>query len=537
MSPILRTLMALAVSALAAAGQTVTLPWPEFEALYRLQLDHEDPERREAERPAEVVFESADYSVRLSGDRARAEVTVTGRRLPGRPRPVPLLDGEVILEGPPRAEGALLLMRGQPQVLPQAEAFRIGLVLLLPVEEDGASLAVDIPLPEALSRSLAVQADEGFDLLDLPGLPTGDPGRVHPRGRSVRIRFADARGLEADRPVEVDLLTELALEQQSVLLRTAFAPRHVGRDPLRLHIPDGFRLVGSSLRAGALAHPEPGRIEIRPGREAAGFDLEFRSDASAGETPMGVRLPRIEGNAGREGAFVIVHPQDGRFTVEADALLRDLPAARLPRALHDRAGDTYHQSEDAGPLRVSLERFDKVASPDVVVDAVEVFVSFSENGDRLTLVRLNVPPVPEARLRVAPGEGARVWHCRVNGADREVFAAGEGGWLIPLAREGASAVEVAWIQPGPALGLHGRLEAALPGLGLAARRLALTVGLPRRVELLSYEGAIHPVEAPEKRAADQMPREFEGRPHRFTRVFFEGPPVPLAFHFREPVQP
>ncbi|MFH1708227.1 MAG: hypothetical protein ABIF71_09960 [Planctomycetota bacterium] len=82
------------------------------------------------------------------------------------------------------------------------------------------------------------------------------------------------------------------------------------------------------------------------------------------------------------------------------------------------------------------------------------------------------------------------------------------------------AEELAYLNKGAPLGLHGRLEITVP-----------RIGLPARVDLLSLDGPVSPAAAP----AGKAPAEFIGRPHHFARSFYKGEAMQLAVAYKEPV--
>jgi hypothetical protein len=162
---------------------------------------------------------------------------------------------------------------------------------------------------------------------------------------------------------------------------------------------------------------------------------------------------------------------------------------------------------------------------------MHLYTSFSENGSALSVLRLELPAAAGRRLQLQPIAGAEIWSLSVNGQPRSLYSQEAGNWVIPL-DEGASVVELAYLQKGDKLGLKGRLPVLVPATGLAARKLNVAIALAERVELIAMEGELEPT------AGNGWPSVpgFAGKPYFFTHPFYRGTQLDAAIYYQEPLE-
>jgi hypothetical protein len=123
---------------------------------------------------------------------------------------------------------------------------------------------------------------------------------------------------------------------------------------------------------------------------------------------------------------------------------------------------------------------------------------------------------------------------KVNGKKMAVYTSGANDpfWIIPLAKGKTSKIELAMLRKSKKLGLRGRLEAVLPKMELPSRKALIAIGLPPRVELLSFEGDI----APDTDCQTKHPEDFIGTPYYFSKSFYKGEGISVAVSYKEPVK-
>ncbi len=178
--------------------------------------------------------------------------------------------------------------------------------------------------------------------------------------------------------------------------------------------------------------------------------------------------------------------------------------------------------------------FKEVTTPPIVLDCVSYFTSFEENGSVLCVLVMDVPKEAGSYLKIDSIPGTRIWSLKVNHQNMRIYSNGENDakWVIPLSGKKTSHVELAVIQQGGKLGLHGRLETSLPGMELAARKVNLAIALPHRVRLISFEGPLNS----DSKSPVPPPKEFIGDPYYFSRSFYKGKGMKVAVMYKEPVK-
>jgi hypothetical protein len=542
----MRRLAAAAVglaATIAQGGDTVSVPWEEVKTLYRESVRREIMDKAEESakqrRPQVHAIDEAVYRVSVGRQSASGEVLLSGRVLEGGPDPIPLFDAGVVL-GPVRTvAGGTLLCRpedgGRIAFLPGGQTnFQVELMFLLPAREDGRSRAVAFTPPTALRGSLTVALPPDLTLVAASGLADSNAVRRLAPGEPVVIRFSEASAT-AEAALEADLLTTVGFRDEAPVISLLVAPVKPVNRPLMLRAPPGFKLDTLSTSSPWSAGSDPGvcrvslpadfreqlRAEFVPERQTAGHTFAFV-------------LPAIEGNTGQEGWLTTTDPDDGQIVMTSDAPMAEVSVGRLPPALRQQAARGRACSRVKAGQRVTaeLKRFAAVSTPPIVMDSVRFFSSFEENGGVLSVLQLDVPAEAGPRLRVKAAPEAEVWSLTVNGERRNVYANGDGAWVIPLAAAGTSRVELAFLCAQPKLGLQGRLETAVPETPFPARHVLVGLALPARVEVLSVEGPVNPAPG----TAVKPPAEFAGKPHYFSRAFYKGEGMKVAAFYKEPVK-
>lgn|GEM_PF-2149831 len=219
-----------------------------------------------------------------------------------------------------------------------------------------------------------------------------------------------------------------------------------------------------------------------------------------------------------------VKNQTGTYHFSARASLK----IRFSKGGDARASAGDHQENLA-------DRYTGVPVPPVVLNAVHCFTSFEESGNVLSVITAEIPPEAGKTFTIQAVPGAEIWQCRINKKKIRVYKSKDGNWIIPLTRGKTSRMELALLSQGEKIGLHGKLELTLPAMGLPTRQVNITLGLPKRVELLSFQGPV----SPSKPSAHPRPGEFSGThftPYFFSRSFHKGGAISMAVSYKEPVK-
>jgi hypothetical protein len=539
MRAMLAVALILGMAGSASGGESVTMPWEEFKRLYAESVRREVMKGLpEKEPPAVAAIEEAVYRLTVGAKSAAGRVLITGRALAGRPEPLRLLADDAVVAGIVALKGGTLLTgEGGLFLLPAANAeFQVELSLLAPVREDGRSKFVALRVPAAARNSLTVVLPAGARLLAHPGIAGAD-GVVHfASAGGLELRFEEQRQEPAPVAPEIDVLTRISLQGRKVLLAAHFQPARPVPGPLVVKLPAGAQCVGSSLKGSWVGPSGADALKLElPAGFAEGFALQCALERPGEDGDFAFALPAVEGNAGREGFFILEEPEDADVRVAGDGLAAGFGAARLPAALREEAGGrpSCLRLGPGGRVALSVRRFQAVKAPEVVLDSLSFFTAFEESGGALSVLRVKLPAGAGPRLAVRRVPGAEIWFLKVNGERKEVYSLDQESWIVPLARERDSEVELAFLRRGAKLGLQGRLEAVLPGTGLSARKLLFGVALPPRVDLVSVEGDL----SPEKGDAGAAPAEFAGRRYHFSRSFYKGEELKAALGYKEPVDP
>ncbi|MCP4768244.1 MAG: hypothetical protein GY875_18490 [Gammaproteobacteria bacterium] len=190
-----------------------------------------------------------------------------------------------------------------------------------------------------------------------------------------------------------------------------------------------------------------------------------------------------------------------------------------------------HVEQQIDGLSAGDKLMAQVETPEVVLDTVSFFVSFTEDGSVLSAMSLVLPPNSRSQLELDPIDGAEVWSLQVNGKPRSLYSSPEQKWIVPLESNVDSQITLAYLTRGSKLGLQGRLDFNIPETGLTARRVELTVGLPKRMQMLAMDSDLQPDQGRDRPLFDS----FSGRPHYFSKPFYRGHALASSIIYQEPV--
>ncbi|NJN45431.1 MAG: hypothetical protein HC808_01880 [Candidatus Competibacteraceae bacterium] len=425
-------------------------------------------------------------------------------------------------------EGGFLFSdaQGYHLYLTQSGPFYLDCEILLPQREDLRSPFVAFQIPASVQNSLSLEHSPDWRILEAPGQQLNDGPYFFSPQQQVLVRFAPADSILGQPPL-VDSFTHLELLDDSYRATVFLVPRRKQSQPLQIRFPGARWLNASVQRSWISVTDDETVITLPPDwQQPLSLDYELPVDAAT------LQLPKIADNLGQEGVFQIIVPSSARLSLSGNGLQQGLDSQRLPSALRQYAeiNSLYARIPSAHTVQLAVERFATVAEPAIVLDTVYQYTSVADNGTLLSVLRLQVPPLPDRRLLLNAVADAEIWSLTVNGEPHSIYAQHDNRWIVPLA-EGNSLVELAYWRKTTRLVLQGRLELPMPALGLAAQSYHLALGLPERVELVALEGDLEPGDG--KQWPSVSP--FSGRPHYFTQPFYRGEALPVAIHYREPV--
>ena len=509
------------------AQSTVTVPWDEFSTLYRERLEQTLKPGEPQPEPVYTIEEAA-YRLQVSDVGASGTVFLRGRVLQGRPPPLFLFTRDMAITGIDEMQGGTLLSDAEGyRLFTQGEGrFQLSFGVALAVNEDQRSRYLALSIPRAVKNTLELILPAGMELLESPGLPQGE-GRYYfaPR-EELHLRLED-RSMTA-LPPAIDSFTRVQLQGNQYRYTSYFIPTHPVIKPLQIQLP-GVRYLGSSLKPSWLKDEGNGQLDITLPRDwQEPFSVDYETDTTEAQ----LVLPQIVDNRGRQGEFQIQEPVEARITPQGDELQRDIPALRLPQALRGFAQVQNSYLHARGPVQLELVRFETVSTPEIVLDAIHFYTSYTENGSALAVLRLELPPEAGSRLQLKPIPGAEIWSLNVNNTPKSLYTHQAGSWIIPLDPGQVSVVELAYLQKGEKLALKGRVSLNMPATGLTARRVNVAVALAERVQLIALEGDLEPTQGA------QWPKAqgFTGTPYYFTRPFYRGEALSAAIYYKELVE-
>ncbi|MCP4040918.1 MAG: hypothetical protein GY731_03030, partial [Gammaproteobacteria bacterium] len=302
-------------------------------------------------------------------------------------------------------------------------------------------------------------------------------------------------------------------------------------------LPKGHRFISSTLKGAWIKESGPDGIVVSLPREWQGsFSIDYEVPVASQEAATSIRLSLIPENMGREGEFHITQPDDGEIRLVGDAYRVGLPESRLPTAILQQLPGTaggYVKLLSGDEIRLELKQFDSVRAPEVVLDSIHFHTGFADNGRAMFLLSMKLPPQKGKKLSLDAVPGAEIWYLKVNGEKQSLYSSTGDRWVIPLAIGQSSIVELAYLKKVPRLGLEGRLELTIPATGIAAHDLLLTIGLAERVEMISLEGDMVPLERP----LEPVSATRGNKIYSFSYPFYQGNSHAVALYYQEPVQP
>jgi len=540
---IVAVLMALfAGTAAFGAEENVSVPWSELKALYRESVERELA--KEAVPVAKVPFvysmDEARYTLDVDADGARGEAVLSGTVVSGEPEAIPLLGGEAVITEVREVSGGRVLCAsgGRMLFLPESGggAFRLTAGFLVRPQEENRARTVSWGIPYALQNALALELSPECRLLGAPGVADADGTYYFPAGTELSVKYLGPEGLAAAAAIEVDLLSHIRVRDNRIVVGVTLRPVRAVTGPLTLQVSENAVCASSSLKASQIKKLGADRYELTlPADDAASVSLELVLDGRPADGAISFALPAIEGNTGQQGRFTVQEPDDKEIAVAANGLLASIPVERLGPAWAEEVQgvSTYMTVPDGEPVTLTVQQFRAVAAPSTVLECQHFFSAFEENGNVLSVLILDVPPDVGPRLTLKAVPESEVWSLTVNEAKKSLYASEGGDWIVPLAAGQTSHVELAFLQKGPKLGLHGRIEMTVPESGLPSREMRIGVALPARVELLSVEGPVSPADG----KAWKRPSALTGKPYSFSRSFYKGDGMKLEMAYKEPINP
>lgn len=258
MRPRYGLILASLIAASAHAQGEITVPWPEFQALYRQQLSSE----LAPEAPTPVgVLHHLETVLALSSQGAVARIRLDGQVLGEKPTPLRLFDDDLAVLAVDGVSGGTLAAdeAGISFHPDTTEPFEIALTAALPVSRDRRSALLNVAMPTALRHDLSVTTSDELQVLEAPGIPAGEGRYALRPGEALSLRFSRVRADSV--PVSRDLpeVATPALVLEHIDFSTSFSDNGNALSTLRLKLPAE---AGRQLRLRAIADAEVWSVTV-----------------------------------------------------------------------------------------------------------------------------------------------------------------------------------------------------------------------------------------------------------------------------------
>ncbi len=532
------------------AEDIVSVPWEEIKKLYIESIESKIRDQNPKTGLEGVTsIESADYTIFIEKEKARGELKMAGRVISGDPVPVPIFGRDIIVTEVTKMNGAALL-RGQGEdqkifLLPEKDIeFQIGISFLVMSEEDDKSKFLKFGIPRALTNTMSVKCNPGLKVYEMPGVSEKEGKFFFKSSGKIFIRYYNEKESASRKTIDIDILSKIGSHGDRLVITSYFSSVRAINSKLMFSIPEEANYVSSSLKKSKIKKLERNQFEadIQLGA-GGGFFIQFVLNIGHLAEEAKVTLPAIRNNLGKEGAFVLVQPEEGEISILDKTGIEYISGFKLGN--FDFNNQIEYQSEfDRNVMRVSankelhlkIKHFQVIDTPPVVLDTVSFFTSFEETGKSMSVLKMDVPREAGDRIYIKPIQGSEIWFLKVNGIRQEVYTADDdhNSWIIPIQGDEMSHIELAFIKTGQKMGLHGSLVTYLPETGLPSRKLLVGLAMPDRLRVLSVDGPVNAM-MDLQNGLMELPAEFMGSPHFFAGSFYKGEGMKLTLFYKEPV--
>ena len=530
------------------AGESISVPWEEIKTLYTERITRQIMEEAKKEKdPMVYSIETALYRIAIDKQKVSGDVVLTGKVISGEPDLIPLFGSDLVIKDLNNVSGGSLLCdethNNKILFLPDENTnFQNSFPFFVPIQEDNSSRYVSIKIPPALKNSYLLTLAPDLFLVEAPGIKNSDE-TYHFSARSVlTIRFSERKAVSAAPVVELDTFARIWLHGRQAIINTTFIPVKPLTTVIILENSENATYVSSTLKSSWIKALDDQRYKIHlPDGSTSPFSIQTSLNGSQTLGSFKFFLPRISGNTGSQGNFIVEQPEDGQITWSGNKLVSRLPIARLNSQLQAVSGNArfYMKIPPREEISLTVKRFQTLSTPPIVLGSFDFFTSLDDNGSMLSVLKMDIPPEVGPRLRIKAIPHAKIWSLKVNGQKINVYEdqnnaskdSSDARWIIPLARDRISQVELAFIRQVTKPGLNGKLETELPATGLPSTRVRLAIALPERLQLLSLEGPVSPA----SKGNWMKPDEFIGKPYYFSRAFYTGEGLKMTISYKEPL--
>ncbi|MCP4430660.1 MAG: hypothetical protein GY806_06755 [Gammaproteobacteria bacterium] len=225
-----------------ATESTVTVPWQEFDEIYKDQITQDLIAEKVAEPDPIVTLEDIRYDFNVLGSQVTGSVSISGSVLVGDPEPVHLFGQNIAVTDLLEATNATLLANDGGYALYTFDpgSFSIRFVVSIPVTDFQVKPRLIINVPQAVRNELKIQTSESLRIIESDSLhKVGQSYYFSPR-RVLSVDFEHANHLAEGTVSEHKLLSEVDTPDavlQSVSFFTSFAEDGTVLSAMHLLLP------------------------------------------------------------------------------------------------------------------------------------------------------------------------------------------------------------------------------------------------------------------------------------------------------------
>lgn len=536
----LAALLAFSVMPAGTAGEdeaVVKMPLVTYKALL---MEHLEREKEKSAGPKEEKNEwsldESHFKVMPGRKQISVGCRIEGRMLKGKPgEKIKLFNSTLLMTGAMKETACNLVSCDDAlYVVPTVAGggkFSAEFSFAVIPSEGLDSSSCKIPVPYCLKNVLDVETVKGIRLLSADGANIAPSSYAVASGTNCEMRFKpESAEAEIARVPDIDIFCDITIEKRRTLVTAHFLPHQDSVREFSVKLPDAARVTSLSLPGSAVERIPGDILKITvPEKNKTVFQISFMLENSGSDGSVKFLLPKVQGNAGREGLFVIKEPENANIVFAAKG---DIEDSALPHSFSELniSKDSCVREALKGELAFNIRYLEKVKAPEFVADAIYFMTNFSENGNIMTTMYLSLPAgFPDNKLMIKKVKGSEIWGLKVNGVNSSVLEFDKDTWVIPLNRSEKSDIELSFLSKGEKTGLRGRLEALLPDTGLSTEKLFFTALLPEHLEVVSADSPLAPFAGTPR----PLPKGFKGKSYSFSGSFCKGSTISTALEYNE----
>ena len=225
-----------------ANEQFITVPWEEFDVLYRNQIK-KDLEQSETDKSTVVSLERVKYDLQVDDYQATGLVSIWGNAISGDLKPIDLFGQGIVVTGVTESNNASLLAdeNGYKLLASSANEFSAMFKVSIPVLDFQVNPRIELDVPTAVSNEITFVSNGSLEPVQSKALhEVGDKYYFAPT-KSLYIGFERSnQGLE-EKQGEVQLLAKVKTPDEvldAVTFFVSFAEDGSVLSAIHLNIPD-----------------------------------------------------------------------------------------------------------------------------------------------------------------------------------------------------------------------------------------------------------------------------------------------------------